>query len=402
MPPKYVMLDDRAAYEVLFSDIPRAILPKHWSHDFGGSGRIRSRRPHTGRGAISNALASGDDKYHFSNIGLKNEKYYFSGEHNYTPILYRRLPTPTPPAKQPQPPPKKRKASSPPAGQPKDPRKHGHNQYTPKDQLVRLGAPSAAKGRQRYRARINTFLRRSASPSWAKDRAKLYGGIGEQAKAYMASREAGKGGASDAEVGGPAPAVLAEEQPEEESLWVQEDEESDVGEYEEGYGDGVGDQDVDVFGEAEASRRRSAQLFDRELRHSSRSLSAPASAFQEEKHQEEEHQEEEHQGEEHPDEGEETEQFQTRDGKSTPTHNLPSTSHTSMQQRIASSPFQEEASADFQAEEHAVDAEGNHGAYVLRLEAELEEAREKIWGLEARVREVEGRLREVLRGRRGW
>lgn len=81
----------------------------------------------------------------------------------------------------------KRKATSPPTDEPRDLRKHGHNQYTPKEELVKYGAPSLAKGRERYRARINTFLRRSPTPPWAKDRSKLYGGVGEQARAFTAS-----------------------------------------------------------------------------------------------------------------------------------------------------------------------------------------------------------------------
>ncbi|KAI6847953.1 hypothetical protein KC332_g14020 [Hortaea werneckii] len=186
MPPKYVILDDRAAHEVLASDIPRASIVRFWSHDFGGPGRIRARRPHRGRSAISNPNATGDEKYFSTEVGMRGEKYYFTGEKNYTPIAYH-----TPPANEAiEPQSSKRKAESPPTDEPKDPRKHGHNQYTPKDQLVKYGAPSQAKGKKRYRERINTFLRRSPSPEWAKDRAKLYGGIGAQTRAFTGSHEA--------------------------------------------------------------------------------------------------------------------------------------------------------------------------------------------------------------------
>ncbi|KAI7533581.1 hypothetical protein KC331_g12992 [Hortaea werneckii] len=180
MPPKYVILDDRAAHEVLTSDIPRATIVRFWSHDFGGPGRIRARRPHRGRSAISNPNATGDEKYFSTEVGMRGEKYYFTGEKNFTPIAYQ-----TPPSEEVlEPQSSKRKAASPLADEPKDPRKHGHNQYTPKEQLVKYGAPSQAKGRKRYRERINTFLRRSPSPDWAKDRAKLYGGGSARARAF--------------------------------------------------------------------------------------------------------------------------------------------------------------------------------------------------------------------------
>lgn len=89
MPPKWVILDDRAAYEVFTSDIPRANIVKLWSHDFGGAGKIRARRPHRGRGAIGDPDAAGDDKYHFVKVGTKNDKYFFTGEKDYKPIIYR-------------------------------------------------------------------------------------------------------------------------------------------------------------------------------------------------------------------------------------------------------------------------------------------------------------------------
>ncbi|KAI7367694.1 hypothetical protein KC336_g21174, partial [Hortaea werneckii] len=130
--------------------------------------------------------ATGEEKYFSTEVGMKGEKYHFTGEKNYVPIAYQ-----TPPAEEAiEPPSSKRKAASPPVDEQKDPKKHGHNQYTPKDQLVKYGAPSQAKGKKRYRERINTFLRRSPSPEWAKDRAKLYGGVGTQARAFTASHQA--------------------------------------------------------------------------------------------------------------------------------------------------------------------------------------------------------------------
>ena len=129
MPPKYVILDDRAAHEVLTSDIPRATIVRFWSHDFGGPGRIRARRPHRGRSAISDPNATGDKRYFSTEVGMRGEKYYFTGEKNFTPIAYQ-----TPPSEEIlEPRSSKRKAASPPTDEPKDPRKHGHNQYTPKE-----------------------------------------------------------------------------------------------------------------------------------------------------------------------------------------------------------------------------------------------------------------------------
>jgi len=226
MPPKYVILDDRAAYEVSSSDIPRATTVKYWSHDFGGAGKIRARRPHRGRGAIANPDAECDDKYHFAKVGQKSEKYYFTGEKDYKPIIYCNI-SPQPEveaAKTPAEQSKKRKATSPLTDGPRDPRKHGHNQYTPKENLVKYGAPSAAKGRDRYRPRINTWLRRSPSPPWSKDRSKLYGGVGDQARAFTASMVLQDAtGASMALQGvtGAAPTTIRQDR--QQSLWIEEE-----------------------------------------------------------------------------------------------------------------------------------------------------------------------------------
>lgn len=149
-----------------------------WSHDFGGPGGIRSRRPHRGRAAIKDASALGNAKYQSTYFHKCDKVYHFSGEPNYKPIVYRSV-QPKPDVTE------KRKATSP--AEEEKPKKRAHNQYTPKEQLVKKGAPSDAKGQQRYRARINTFLRRSPSPPWVKNRAKLYGGIAENARAYTAS-----------------------------------------------------------------------------------------------------------------------------------------------------------------------------------------------------------------------
>ncbi|KAK4994530.1 hypothetical protein LTR66_005464 [Elasticomyces elasticus] len=54
-PPKNVMLDDKAAYEIWRSDqFSKVDKRRHWSHDFNFSGNIRYRRQHIGRAAYDN------------------------------------------------------------------------------------------------------------------------------------------------------------------------------------------------------------------------------------------------------------------------------------------------------------------------------------------------------------
>ncbi|KAK0897367.1 hypothetical protein LTR91_016225 [Friedmanniomyces endolithicus] len=157
MPPKHVILDDRAAWEVLESDIARRVILVFWPHDFAGTGTIRHRRPHRGRAAIKDLNAVGDLKYHFALHGHRKERYYFTGAKDYKPAS-----TPAPTEAEPS---NKRKAS-PAETEPENPRKHGHNQHTPKDQMVKYGAPSMNKGKSRYRERLNTFLRKDPKPDY--------------------------------------------------------------------------------------------------------------------------------------------------------------------------------------------------------------------------------------------
>lgn len=134
-PPRFVLLDDRAACDVLESDIQRAKLTQNWPHDFGGPGKIRSRRPHRGRSALTtdNPFAEGDARFKTTLPGGKGDVYIFTGEKDYQPIVYRyTLPTLKPKPK------KKRKPE--PGDIDYNPRGHGHNQYTPKDLMVKHGA----------------------------------------------------------------------------------------------------------------------------------------------------------------------------------------------------------------------------------------------------------------------
>lgn len=160
-PPRFVILDDRTVHRLLESDMPRSSLKQYWSHDFGGTGTIRARRSHRGRGAIKDSTAVGDEKFHFIR-NKHNVRYYFTGEEDYSPIVWR---TSDPALAIDAFRPPKRKFPSPPKRtRPLSPNKHGHNQFTPKDQMVKYGAPHKGATWLRYRNRVNAFLPRDKTP----------------------------------------------------------------------------------------------------------------------------------------------------------------------------------------------------------------------------------------------
>lgn len=140
-----MFLDDRACYEVLQSNIPRASLGKFWPHDFGLSGKIRDRRPHRGRGSVGDPDAEGNDRFHFAYVGMKNGIYYFTGEKDYTSIVYQSEELSAEIEKKLE---KKRKGWSV-RNVEADPKNKGHNQFTPRDWLVKNGAPSSAKSKRK-------------------------------------------------------------------------------------------------------------------------------------------------------------------------------------------------------------------------------------------------------------
>ncbi|KAM0716314.1 hypothetical protein Q7P37_007759 [Cladosporium fusiforme] len=238
-PPSNVILDDRAVHEILQSNIPRAQLSKRWSHDFSGQANVRHRRSHRGRPAYKTKNndetgSSESEKFHAFRPSAKVQPYYFTGEKDFTPVFYGALPEPAVVESPPEDP-----TSSPPKP------KH-HNQYTAPELLVRNGAQSASQTKGKYRARVNTFLRRSPSPPWVKDRKKLFGGVG-----------IGRGPVGGAEGNlaptagfgfsfGSAPAPAPAEQGE--SMWVAQDEDADQ------QGRGGGDDDavlLSMFDDAE-------------------------------------------------------------------------------------------------------------------------------------------------------
>ena len=152
MPPKFVILDDKATWDVLQGTIAKTNILKWWSHDFAGSGTIRDKRVHRGRPAIFDPSATGDARYQYGLQGQKKHEYYFKGARDYTPVVYKALqPAPSTPQKRKDPSP----ASE--ASVPKKPR--GHNQHTPKDKLVKNGAPSSAINPRKPKPRVNPFLR---------------------------------------------------------------------------------------------------------------------------------------------------------------------------------------------------------------------------------------------------
>lgn len=255
-----MILDDRALHEILTSDIPKAQLSKRWSHEFSGQGSIRYRRPHRGRAAIKDPTATEEKHKYQCHAPGKAAPYYFTGEKDYIPILYGKLP-PKPVAPPPPPDPNERLKQ--------------HNQYTPVDQLIRNGAESMSKTRGKYRHRINTFLRRSPSPPLVRDRARLFGGQGiGRGPAFTSSRSQ----ADDDGLSFSFPSSMTGLQPSNAGdMWVQQEEAGEVG-----------DPESDIFnptlgqaaGSAEESFEPSFGVNSLPKRNASPSLSAPRAKAQ--------------------------------------------------------------------------------------------------------------------------
>lgn len=121
-----------------------------WPHDFT-PGYIRRARAHVGRPSIVNPKAEGRNKYEFVIPGGKAkhiQPYYFIGGPDYEPIHYRPIPKAPDPseadlsevARE-----KRRMDAYLDSIEEPNRRAHGHNQYTPKDMMVKHGAPSGAK-----------------------------------------------------------------------------------------------------------------------------------------------------------------------------------------------------------------------------------------------------------------
>lgn len=215
-PPRNVILDDLAAYEVMQAGMPKAHVCRSWSHDFGGPAKIRMRRLHRGRPAIRDPNAEGNDRFHLTYTGARKTKYWLSGERGYVPVRYHALALAETSGAD-------SAASAATGGEDSVPVKKQHNQYTAKHLLVRNGAPSSSLTRGKYRARLNTFLRRSSTPPSALDPVRLFGGARGR-RNVPASSTTGMGndhGLNDAGFGS------AVRQSEEESMWVDQDDEEE-------------------------------------------------------------------------------------------------------------------------------------------------------------------------------
>lgn len=215
-----MILDDRAVYEVLQSNIPRAQLSKRWSHDFSGQAAVRHRRAHRGRPAYKDEETDDEiGKYQsFKPSGKNAPLYLFSGEKDYEPVFYHDL---LPAEETPEPEPE---LDDTPA-KPKQ-----HNQYTAPELLVRNGAQSASLTKGKYRPRVNTFLRRSPSPPWVKDRKRLFGGIGIGRAAANAPANTATSSNFDFSFA-PAPSLTGAPAAGQ-SMWVEQDEEMPVEDHE--------------------------------------------------------------------------------------------------------------------------------------------------------------------------
>ncbi|KAJ9632188.1 hypothetical protein H2203_000591 [Taxawa tesnikishii (nom. ined.)] len=191
-PPKYVLLDDLAVYEVLQSQaFSKKDLSLFWHHDFGNMGYVRANRAHVGRAAIvsegEGEVVATEDGQGPGRVGwgkcgqsVKSEKkYFFTGEKDgYDPILYPPVGTATPTtdfrkrvmdvittteqSPGPQPALKKARRGRPPTspivnaeGNPAAKKLRAHQIYTNPNPTHRHSKP-----------KINTYLRATPSPPW--------------------------------------------------------------------------------------------------------------------------------------------------------------------------------------------------------------------------------------------
>ena len=132
-------------------------------------------------------------------LGKKNARYYFTGEKDYTPVIYRGGATTQSKV------PVKRKAISP-VDEEQESKKRGHNQYTPKELLVKNQPKATVSRRGRY-----------GSPSVIQDRSRDSPFHQEPPRRIEGMFSATK--PSDFITGNQSPATPEEE--EEEDLWME-------------------------------------------------------------------------------------------------------------------------------------------------------------------------------------
>lgn len=97
---------------------------------------------------------------------------------------------------------------------------------------MRNGAQSASLTKGKYRPRVNTFLRRSPSPPWVKDRKRLFGGVGIGRAAANAPSSTATSSNFDFSFA-PAPSLTGAPAAGQ-SMWVEQDEDVPVEDNEDG------------------------------------------------------------------------------------------------------------------------------------------------------------------------
>ncbi|KXT17092.1 hypothetical protein AC579_4318, partial [Pseudocercospora musae] len=205
-PPRFVWLDDRAAFEVSKSDIPKARIQQWWPHDFGSPCKIRKNRVHIGRPAIKDGKAEGDARYESVQLTGKAGIYYFTGQKDYEPIVYKKIRKPHPTEEELS---RKRKAEELLLEEQEErkanPRVHGHNQYTARNKMVKHGAPSLSQKPAKPHnlpalPRANSQMRSTNTPFFVEKR--LIGGIEDQARVSVANETKKAAAAAAARAGG--------------------------------------------------------------------------------------------------------------------------------------------------------------------------------------------------------
>ncbi|EME84975.1 uncharacterized protein MYCFIDRAFT_195876 [Pseudocercospora fijiensis CIRAD86] len=212
-PPRFVWLDDRAAFEVSKSDIPKAKIQQWWPHDFGSPCKIRKHRVHIGRPAIKDDSAEGDARYEGVQLAGKAGTYYFTGQKDFEPVIYKKTRKREPTEEEIS---RKRKAEELLLEEQEErkanPRARGHNQYTARNQMVKYGAPSQIKKPAKAHnlpalPRANSQMRSTNAPFFVEKR--LIGGIQDQARdsvAHEAKKAAAVAARSGSEDSTQAPA----------------------------------------------------------------------------------------------------------------------------------------------------------------------------------------------------
>lgn len=187
-PPKYVLLDDKAAYEVFKAEIcTKMNMGKFWNHDFSNVGHLKTNRPNRGRAALMHESGDGAVKIDTGDgqgerivatlpAGQNKSKLYrFIGERGgYASINYA-PPQPRESAPEPSSPLRRSVASTNSSAQPHtgDVQIVGDNiakkpaTNPPRRKLRQHEIYGYTTGERRHkRPAINTYLKSTPSPPW--------------------------------------------------------------------------------------------------------------------------------------------------------------------------------------------------------------------------------------------